>query len=203
MKRDMEPFWEKVYRDEKDDTFGPPSEEIRNLAARLSPTLPVLDAGCGEGRNALFLAEHGFSVLAFDISEAGIRKLRRRAAARNVSVEAWTSDIADFEFHRDFGLVMTHGLLHLIEADVCDRFLRAARTHTLPGGTHVHVVFTDAIPPPPDLAPFVRRPFHEGELRELYADWHVEQFSTYVKEDRHPGGLQHRHPINKLVARKP
>ena len=36
--------------------------------------LKVLDIGCGEGKDAVFLARNGYSVTAFDLSEAGIEK---------------------------------------------------------------------------------------------------------------------------------
>jgi tellurite methyltransferase len=202
MSREPEPFWKACYEDERADTFGPPSEEIRDLADRLPPSTEVLDVGCGDGRNALYLARRGLRVRAFDSSAAAIDKLHR-AAARGLSIEAWAADIATFEFDRSYGLVIAHGVLHLLEPGVCDRFLTAAREHTLPAGVHVHAVFTDTIAPPPDLAPFVLRLFREGELRELYADWEVELFRSYVKEDAHPGSPPHRHAIDKLVARKP
>ncbi len=198
-----EPFWEATYRSREKDAFGSPSEEIRDLATRLAPGTRVLDAGCGEGRNALFLAEQGFDVRAFDISEAAIAKTQYRAKTRGLSLEAWTADFSDFEFDRDYDLILSHGVLHLLDVEVCERFLMAAREHTRPGGTHVHVVFTDAIAPPADLAPFVRHLFREGELRDLFSDWQIEIFSSYTKHDQHPGSEPHRHPINKLVARKP
>jgi 2-polyprenyl-3-methyl-5-hydroxy-6-metoxy-1,4-benzoquinol methylase len=40
----------------------------------------VLDIGCGKGRNALFLARHGFTVTAFDAVEAALQVAQARAA---------------------------------------------------------------------------------------------------------------------------
>jgi hypothetical protein len=65
----------------------------------------------------------------------------------------------------------------------------------------VVVVFTDRIPPPPDLAAHVRGLFTEGELRDQYRGWSVARWEAYTLEDEHPGGVRHRHPINKIVAR--
>jgi tellurite methyltransferase len=39
----------------------------------------LLDLGCGEGRNAVYFAKHGFEVLGVDLSEAGLEKTRRYA----------------------------------------------------------------------------------------------------------------------------
>jgi tellurite methyltransferase len=59
-----QPFWEEAYTDLSLSTFGQPSQEVRDVAAELSPGAKVLDLGCGEGRNALFLAEAGTALRA-------------------------------------------------------------------------------------------------------------------------------------------
>src|SRR5262249_22001651 len=46
----------------------------------------VLDLGCGVGRHALLLAEHGFSVEAIDGAAAGLDFASREAAARGLRV---------------------------------------------------------------------------------------------------------------------
>ena len=92
----VEPFWEQAYRNDRADTFGRPSSEIVSLAERLPAAASVLDAGCGEGRNARFLAARGFRVDAFDVSAAGIDKLTRMAARDGVPVNAWPEDLNTF-----------------------------------------------------------------------------------------------------------
>ncbi|NQT15451.1 MAG: hypothetical protein HQ582_22025 [Planctomycetes bacterium] len=54
-----EPFWERAYQDLETSTFGKPSKEFHDLIRLLPSRARVLDLGCGEGRNALFLAENG------------------------------------------------------------------------------------------------------------------------------------------------
>src|SRR6202035_4324870 len=46
----------------------------------------VLDLGCGVGRHALLLAEHGFDVEAIDGSLAGLAVVRETAASRGLPV---------------------------------------------------------------------------------------------------------------------
>lgn len=64
-------------------------------------------------------------------------------------------------------------------------------------------VFTERLPPPPDLAPYMRGLFREEELLGCYDGWVVDRWQAYTLDDDHPGGVHHRHPVNKIVAQKP
>jgi tellurite methyltransferase len=198
-----EPFWEAAYRDQEADTFGEPSEELVHVVAHLPRKAIALDLGCGDGRNALYLAKEGLAVDAFDHSIAGIRKLEYRAAKRGLSVRSWVQTIETYAFSGAYDLVLAHGVLHLLEPDVWRRVLAGMQRHTVPGGWNVVVVFTDRIPAPPDLAPHVRGAFREGDLLEYYKDWIVEHWEACTLEDEHPGGIHHCHSVNRIVARKP
>src|SRR5690242_9883229 len=59
----------------------------------------ALDLGCGEGRNALFLAQYGFHVHALDQAAQGIHKLEKYARVHNLQNMRYT--IADA---REFAL---------------------------------------------------------------------------------------------------
>src|SRR5689334_16377449 len=52
----------------------------------------VLCVADGEGRNSVWLARRGAAVDAFDISDVGVAKARRHAAANGVSVNYSVSD---------------------------------------------------------------------------------------------------------------
>jgi len=61
----------------------PPAGILRELL----PLLPMgraLDLACGTGRNAIFLAERGWSVTALDGSSVALERLRRAAAERGL-----------------------------------------------------------------------------------------------------------------------
>ena len=46
----------------------------------------VLDIGCGEGKDAVYMAAKGYTVSAFDVTENGIRKTIRLAEERGAPV---------------------------------------------------------------------------------------------------------------------
>ncbi len=196
-----EPFWEAAYADPGASAFGPPSDEILALVDRLPAGARVLDLGCGDGRNALPLARAGFTVEAVDTSPSGIERLRRQAADEHLPIEATVGNLESSVASGAYDLVIAHGVLHLLPAAVCLGVVAAMQEVTRPRGWNVVVVFTDRLPQPPDLAPFIHRPFRDGELAELYRGWEIELLRAYVLEDQHPGGIRHRHAIEKVVAR--
>ena len=71
------------------------------------PTKPykVLDIGCGEGKDAVFLARNGYNVTAFDISEQGLSKARELADHCGVKVDFFKADIRDFSLDTDFDII--------------------------------------------------------------------------------------------------
>ena len=71
-------FWEKGYRNQNVSCMGGPSMEVMEILPHLPQRAKVLDLGCGEGRNALFLASHGCFVTAVDHSRAGIEKMLKK-----------------------------------------------------------------------------------------------------------------------------
>ncbi len=55
----------------------------------------ALDAACGEGRNALWLAANGWMVTGVDFSDVAIAKAQRIAEARGVQVDWQVVDVAN------------------------------------------------------------------------------------------------------------
>lgn len=53
----------------------------------------ALDLACGDGRNAIFLASHGFQVTAVDISPVGIARGRARAKENALSIDWQEADL--------------------------------------------------------------------------------------------------------------
>lgn len=200
------PFWEESYgRPGRLDTFGggEPSAALVRFAARLAWGSRVLDLGCGEGRQALYLAKRGFDVSAVDISEAGIAKVRQWAAAEEVAVKAEVCDMRQYAFPIPFDLVVCHGCLHLVQRHEWMEVIRRMKEATTPGGYNMVDAFTDEAPEPEDQRGLMVGLFHKGELLAQYDDWQVLERETYLLEHEHPGGPRHKHAGSSLVARKP
>lgn len=197
------PFWEAVYNSPEGSAFGEPSNLVVALAKALSPGATVLDLGCGDGRHALFLASHGFDVTAVDISERGVNKTRLLASASGFALRVEVGDMRSYHFERQFDLIISYGCLHLIKRTEWKPVLERIKAYTSPGGKNCIAVFTDTIPPPPDLSTFCIGLFREGELFEHYRDWQIEFQRSDVLADAHPGDIHHTHHLNEIVAQRP
>jgi len=75
------------------------AEPNRFVVAELAGLPPgrALDLACGEGRNAIWLAELGWRVAAVDFSEIAIAKGRERAARLGLDVDFVCADLLDYE----------------------------------------------------------------------------------------------------------
>lgn len=69
-------FWEQKFLSRPDSQLPPETILIEDVAF-FKEKGSVLDLACGDGRNALFLAESGFEVTAVDFSEAALNRLKR------------------------------------------------------------------------------------------------------------------------------
>jgi 2-polyprenyl-3-methyl-5-hydroxy-6-metoxy-1,4-benzoquinol methylase len=110
-----------------------PDPTLVEVAAGLAPGT-ALDLGCGDGRNASFLAGAGWRVTGVDFSAVGLARAASRAAERGLAVDwlqadllTWTPPVAAF----DLVIIM---FIHLPEAER-ERVHAAAAAAVAPGGT--------------------------------------------------------------------
>ncbi len=82
--------WDARYRQARESS---PAQVLLDNRHLLPASGTALDVACGLGANALLLAEHGLTTHAWDNSSVAIDKLRGRAQAHGVSVEAAVRDV--------------------------------------------------------------------------------------------------------------
>lgn len=86
------------------------AQEIERIKT-LAPGPDALDIACGEGRNSLFLAQHGFRVVGLDISDIGLAKGRQRAQAEGVNVDFRRVDLDDYIIEGKYDLILNFNFL--------------------------------------------------------------------------------------------
>ena len=198
------PFWEESYKDDNIFAFGTePNATVLEYEHLFEKSWNVLEVGCGEGKNTLYLAGKGFAnAEAFDLSENAVKKLHRMAEKRGLSINAWAQDLRQFNFEKQYDLMLSFGTLHFVEKPDWKSFLTKAKENTNVGGIHIIQLFTNVLPASPDIAPFAIGLADDKEIESFYDDWKILQFKSYVFEDEHPGAPKHFHASNKIAAQR-
>ncbi|MFZ5927747.1 MAG: class I SAM-dependent methyltransferase [Acidobacteriota bacterium] len=84
--------WDQVYLNPDARVPVNPSALVLETTANL-PAGVALDAGMGNGRNAIYLARKGWKVTGVDLSEAAVRRAREEAGRLKVEFEARVGDV--------------------------------------------------------------------------------------------------------------
>lgn len=127
--------WDERYGGEGRTWSGRPNAVLVSEASGL-PVGRAVDLGCGEGGDAIWLAERGWQVTAIDFSEAGLRKAAEHAAERGVAdrIEFRQADLRTWAPAGERWDLVTSCFLHLLDHGMVDATRRMAEA-VAPGGT--------------------------------------------------------------------
>lgn len=165
----------------------------------------VLDLGCGEGKNAVFLAERGCTVVAVDCSELALQNAR--LAWGKLEGIAWVlGDIRSMPLDSRFDIVILYGLLHCLDDE---RSVRAAisrsQAMTVLGGINIVCSFNSRSHhmldvAHPGFAPCLLA--HEYYLN-AYQGWSLAEASDSDLVETHPhNGILHSHSMTRFIAER-
>ena len=74
----------------------------------------VLDLGCGEGRDSVFLALNGFNVKSIDSSDNPIHKTNQLAKIHDVNLKLKKSDIRKIKLDEKYDVIICNFVLHFM-----------------------------------------------------------------------------------------
>ena len=124
--------WNRRYAGRELLWTGEPNRFLVAETAALRPG-SALDLACGEGRNAVWLAEHGWRTTGVDFSEVALEKARLLADSRGVEAEWIAGDLLAYRPEpRAFDLV----IVFYLQVPAAERraVVRAAAEAVAPGG---------------------------------------------------------------------
>jgi len=183
-----------------------PSSLVKLLASQLGSVcgLTVLDAGCGEGKNAAFLAHQGAQVSAFDISTTALENARK--AWENSDRIHWeTADIRSIPLPEGtFDIVIAYGLLHcLASSGEISAVVNKLKAATKPRGFAILCAFNNRsqdLTAHPGFKPCLMP--HEFYLG-LFSDWDIILSTDNDLTEIHPHNMiEHTHSMTRILARK-
>lgn len=149
----------------------------------LSEQLPKLRVGkalvlaAGEGRNAVFLAQNGFDVLAVDASSKGLEKAKALAGERGATIETEVADLRDYELGVEQYDLVTNFYYH--QPDLFPKVIEALK----PGGFFILQGFSVDQPSTNRFGP--RNPdflIEPNELLRHFDDYRIRYYEDTVVE---------------------
>jgi SAM-dependent methyltransferase len=111
---------------------------------RLAPGR-ALDLGCGTGRNAIYLASHGWDTVGVEMVGYAVEVARRKAAAQALPVRFVRGDVTrldDLGIGSDFNLFMDGGCYHMIPTDRRSAYAESVTRVAAPGARLLLVGFS-------------------------------------------------------------
>ena len=184
--------WESRY---KAAGFEPNRQPVPFLVRAVGELKPrrALCLAAGAGRNAVFLAEQGWTVTAVDISPAGLAWCRRLAEERGVEVETIAADLLSFDAGVERWDLVTNLYFHE------PALFPSVRAALKSGG---HFLFQTYAKAQARLGWGPSNPGHlvdPEELWQSFADWDLLKFGEAENEVE----SGRREAVVELLARKP
>ena len=188
-------YWNQRYSDQP--WPDEPSPWLIENAGLLRSPGAALDIAGGTGRNALWLAEHGWDLIVVDVSDVALALATDGARALDVRLSTVLSDLsADALPSGPWNLVM---LFHYLERDLFPKIEAILQ----PGGIVIGSLATttnlerNTRPPLPYL-------LEDGELPSLLGELEVLEYEEGWLGDRHDARFVARHSVpRRSVACEP
>jgi len=180
-----------------------PSKSCFKVLELMPPirSLHVLDIGCGDGQNAVFLSRNGYTVDAIDGDKDHVAKTAALAEASGVKLKVFAADIQGFKLTEYYDILFSSRGLHFLSPEIRKERFANYRLFTNENGIHMFSVVVEKpfLGPVPD-SERVMHTWRSGELLGHYADWLVEYCSEDVF-DCNVEGVVHQHAIDRVLSR--
>ena len=172
-------FWDTFYK-QKDNAFG--KDAVGSLRENINkvPKGKAFVPAMGEGRNALFLAKHGFEVTGNDISEIAVDKTMVMAKKHHLNIKSSVVDLKQYKFvENQFDFVFI-SLFY-------DRALMPGFKKILKKGGYI-MLYVEVFEGNPKAAPSLFYVKH-NELTDVLKDFKIVVSKEYMDQGKKVAGI--------------
>ncbi len=132
-------FWDGFYQERKSPVpfltqNTMPDENLAALLKREPSIQTAVELGCGEGRNAVYMAKQNISVTAYDLSSEAIKNAEAFMMREGVRVNFICRDVIKTPVFGQYDLVYDSGMLHHLAPHRRLTYLELLKKLLKPGG---------------------------------------------------------------------
>ena len=182
-----------------------PSHTLSLIWKDFLPNSKILDLGCGQGIDSLFLSKNGFSVTAIDSSEVAISQIKiKKDKFKLDNLELIGGDINDFNIEKNkYQAIICRNVLNFIEKDKALKIISGLQDNIQKGSYIIIEVFTKNDPSFLSDNKFACY-FDEQELLDIFSGYKILCYlENTVLDSGHPGSPEpHKHGVARVIARK-
>ncbi|MDP1875757.1 cyclopropane-fatty-acyl-phospholipid synthase family protein [Phenylobacterium sp.] len=197
-------FWDERYQGETYLFGEAPNAFLARQAHRLAPGQSALAVADGEGRNGVWLAQQGLSVLSADGSAVAQVKAARLAQARGVSLELQHVDLASWDWPKAKFDIVAAIFIQFAGPDLRSQMFDGMKRALKPGGLVLlegyrpeQIAYGTGGPRTPENL------YTEEMLRTAFADFEIVDLAAYDAVIEEGAGHSGPSALIDLVARKP
>lgn len=179
-----------------------PNLFLADIHKKLNLSGEALAIAEGEGRNAVYLAQQGMNVTAWDYAQSGLAKTEKLAKDRNVTVQTKLVDLNEANWDKDYWdeLICIFG--HFPEA-LRTKTLEGVKEAVKPGGYFISEVYSVYQLPYKSGGPQnVELLYKPEEFLNVFSDWRIVHFfmgEVVRNEGELHNGLSH---VIQFVGKK-
>ena len=197
-------YYDTIYKNNRNFSGKRTNKLLVQIVKQLPINAHVLDLGCGQGRDAFYLARKKFNVTAVDNSKVAISQIKEEASQKHLkNIQAFCKNIEDFKIERKkFSVINIIGTLHFLKKTDALKFIDSAKRNILPHGFIIITSFTTNNP----RSKRRKTHFKLGELKKIFStsDFKIIHYLEYdFLDSGHEGQLEpHKHGMVAITAQK-
>lgn len=196
--------YDKIYKNNNNVWGSEPNKLLQKIYNQANAGSEFLDLGCGQGKEAFFLAKKGFNVTAVDSSKVAIKQIKEKAEKNKLPIRAICRNATNYKIKNSkYDIIAAMNVLQFLEKEEVMNLIKNIKTGLKNNGLIVLSAFTtkDASR---QSKKKLRYYFKSEEMKRYFKDFKILYYSEKIISDSgHPSmPWPHQHGIVEMIAQK-
>lgn len=197
--------YNKIYSSSNVSEEIKPSQILNLVWKNFLPSSHILDLGCGQGVDSLFLAKNKFLVTAIDSSDVAINQIKVKKDELGLdNLELICEDISDFNIEEcKYQVIICRNVLNFLNKDKALELIENIKNKVKVGSCIIIELFTKNDPSLISDNKFAGY-FEEQELLSIFSSYKIVYYlENIILDPGHPGFVvPHKHGVARIIAQK-